>query len=134
MESVSEEKKQKRNQILIAIGKSIGIGFLQGAISSGMGVLLNLINIWSVFGILAIWLIFGWFSSYIIRVNTLEIIVTVISGSLISLLIFWIANFEIWFIPIIIGLSLLFWIISFISKVFLFPPSYLKKSEKDEKN
>ena len=134
MESVKEEKKQKRNQILIAIGKSVGIGFLQGAISSGMGVLLNLINIWSVFGILAIWLIFGWLSSFIIRVNTLEIIVTILSGCIISLLIFWVANMELWFIPIIIGLSLLFWIISFITKVFLFPPSYLKKNEKKDHN
>ncbi|HUU77697.1 MAG TPA: hypothetical protein VMX55_05085 [candidate division Zixibacteria bacterium] len=129
MDSITTEKKKHRTQRLISFSKALGIGLVQGAIGSGIGILLLLINLWSLFGVLVIWLIFGWFTSYLIKINSLEIIVTIVSASVISLFIYWIAKLELWFIPIIVGLSLLFWMISFTTKIFLFPPKNLKKAE-----
>lgn len=118
---MSDERKEKTKAILIAISKSIGIGIVEGGISSGIAILLLMINYWAAFGVFAIWLMFGWFSTYFIRVNTLEIIVTMLSGGAISFLIYYFASIEYWFISIVIGLSILFWIISFVTKIFIFP-------------
>ncbi|NHJ03928.1 MAG: hypothetical protein EAX90_03840 [Candidatus Heimdallarchaeota archaeon] len=134
MDSINTEKKKRRSQKLISFSKAFGIGLVQGAICSGIGVLLLLINLWSLFGVLVVWLIFGWFSSYLIKINSLEIIVTITSASLISLFIYWIAKLDLWFIPIIVGLSLLFWMISFITKIFLFPLKNMQKIDDFESN
>ena len=125
-----KEKRKKRKERLIALGKAVGIGIVQGGISTGLAIIPALISVISnyfIFGVLFIWLVLGWFSTYLIRLNTLEILATLISGGIVSLVIYYFAHVSIWFISLIIGLSMLFWVISFITKIFIFPPSYLLK-------
>ena len=125
-----EDKRKKRKERLIALGKAVGIGIVQGGISTGLAIIPALISVISnyfIFGVLFIWLVLGWFSTYLIRLNTLEILATLISGGIVSLVIYYFAHVSFWFISLIIGLSMLFWVISFITKIFIFPPSYLQK-------
>jgi len=134
--NASDEKRTNRKRRLIAAAKACGIGIVQGGISTGVAILpvvISTINDNYVFGVLIIWLVFGWFSTYIINLNTLEILVTIISGSVISLIIYYFANVHWWVISLIIGMSMLFWIISFITKIFIFPPKYLQKKEEETK-
>ena len=130
-----EEKRKKRKERIIAAGKAIGIGIVQGGISTGLAIIPALVSVISdyfIFGVLFIWLILGWFSTYLIRLNTLEILVTLITGGIVSFLIYYFVHVSLWFISLIIGLSMLFWILSFITKVFIFPPSYLQKQNESD--
>jgi len=134
--NTSEEKRNNRKKRLVAAAKAFGIGIVQGGLSTGMAILpvvISTINENLVFGVLIIWLVFGWFSTYLINLNTLEILITIISGSIISLIIYYFVNVHWWIIALIIGMSMLFWVISFITKIFIFPPKYLQKNGKENK-
>ena len=133
-----EEKKEQRKKKLFAASKALGIGLVEGALCSGIAiipVLVPVIEDYFIFVGLIIWLVFGWFSTYLIQLNTMEILVTIISSGLISLVIFYVVHIHWVYISIMVGLSMLFWIISFVTKIFIFPPKYLQKSvEAQEKN
>ncbi len=132
----SNEKENTRKKRFVAAAKACGIGLIEGGICTGIAIIPTVISSMNdnlVFGALIIWLIVGWFSTYFIGLNTLEILVTVISGGVFSLLIFYFANVHWWIISLIIGMSMLFWIISFITKMFIFPPKHLQKNEDEYK-
>ena len=114
-------KKQKFIKDLKAFLKSIGIGVLQGSISAGIAFLMTLINDYALFGVLAIWLIFGWLSTFLIYLRTMEILTVVLSGALSSMLFYYLEKIPIWFSSIIVGLSILIWTISFVTKILLYP-------------
>lgn len=134
--NTSEEKRNTRKKRLVAAAKACGIGIVEGGLSTGIAILpvvISTLNDNYVFGVLIIWLVFGWFSTYFISLNTLEILATIISGSVISLIIYYFVNVHWWIISLIIGMSMLFWVISFITKIFIFPPKHLQKSEEESK-
>lgn len=134
--NTAEEKRNIRKKRLVAAAKACGIGMVQGGLSTGIAILpvvITTINENYIFSVLAIWLVFGWFSTYFISLNTLEILVTIISGSAISVIIYYFANVHLWIISLLIGMSMLFWIISFITKIFIFPSKRLQKSEVENK-
>lgn len=128
---MSEEatKQDIGKKKIIQILKAIGIGVAEGGIITGLAILFALINDFAIFSALVLWLLAGWLSTYFIKVNTLEIVLIPLLGNLISGLIFYFYNVEYWVIAVIFGLSILFWIISFMTKVFLFP----KRQEKEKK-
>lgn len=117
----TSEKKIKRRDTLKQFGKSLGIGILEGGITAGIGYLLLRLNIYTMFSILFIWLIFGWFSSYIINNKSIEILTVLISGNATAGLIYFFVGIELWFLSLIVGLSILFWMISFTTKILLYP-------------
>jgi hypothetical protein len=120
-----DERKKKIRQIF----KAIGIGVAEGVIIAGLTILLMLIHSYAIFASLALWLIAGWVSTYLIKVNTLEIILVSLPGNLITGLIFFLYNVQYWVIAITVGLSILFWTISFMTKVFLLPKAQEKEKE-----
>lgn len=122
---IQDERKKKIVQIL----KALGIGIAEGAIIAGLTILFMLIDDYAIFSALAFWLITGWISTYFIKINTLEIILVSMSGNLVAGLIFFVYNINYGIIAIVFGLSILFWIISFMTKVFLFP----KRQETEKK-
>jgi hypothetical protein len=130
----SAEKKSKAQENLKQFGKSLGIGIIEGGITAGIGYLLLRLNIYTMFCILLIWLVFGWFSSYIIKNKALEILTLVISGNAIAGLIYFLVGIEIWFLSLIIGLSIFFWMISFTTKILLYPAKKTQDEEQELKN
>ena len=88
-----------------------------------------LINQYAIFASLVLWLVAGWISTYFIKVNTLEIILVSLSGNLVSGLIFFVYTVDYWVIALIFGLAILFWTISFMTKVFLLPKAQEKEKE-----
>ena len=123
--SRQEERKKKTLQIF----KALGIGALEGGIISGLTILLMLIHAYVIFASLVLWLIAGWVSTYFVKVKTIEIVLVAMFGSIINGLIFYLYNVEYWIIAVIFGLSILFWIISFMTKVFLLPKTQEKEKE-----
>jgi hypothetical protein len=114
------DKQEKRKQKMIQIFKSLGFGAAEGAIISGVIILfMYLISDFFIFGTLILWLIAGWLSSYFVKVNTIEIILVSVSGSIISGLLFLLYDVSLWIIGLITGLAILFWTISFITTAFL---------------
>ncbi len=122
-------KKQKRIDNLRSFSKAMVIGLAQGGICSLIGILFAMINDYAIFSVLVIWLIFGWFSPYLINLRTLEILALLLGTALISSLVYFLSNFQFWFISMIIGVSVVFWSISFISKILLYP---IKKKNSNE--
>lgn len=120
-----DERKKKIRQIF----KAIGIGVAEGVIIAGLTILLTLIHDYAIFASLVLWLIAGWVSTYLIKVNTLEIILVSLPGNLITGLIFFLYNVQYWVIAATVGLSILFWTISFMTKVFLLPKAQEKEKE-----
>jgi hypothetical protein len=116
----NQEKRAKAIAKLKQFAKSLGLGILEGGISAALGFGLLKLNIYAMFVILLIWLIFGWISTYFISNNALEILTVMISGTIVAGLIYFLADVDIWLFSLIIGLSLLFWIISFTTKILLF--------------
>ncbi|MFW9922452.1 MAG: hypothetical protein ACFFDW_04090 [Candidatus Thorarchaeota archaeon] len=127
-----EEKKQERRKNFLSAGKAIGVGIIEAGICGGLSFLLILIHELAVFGVLAIWLILGWFSTYLIKIRTLEIASTMLSIAVISFIIYFFGKISLWFIPLIIGTAMLFWIISFITKLFVFTSKQEQKEELTE--
>ncbi|MHA1441596.1 MAG: hypothetical protein ACTSPK_07025 [Candidatus Heimdallarchaeota archaeon] len=123
--SRQEERKKKPLQIF----KALGIGIAEGVVITGLTILLMLIHDYAIFASLVLWLVAGWISTYFIKVNTLEIILVSLSGNLVSGLIFFVYNVDYWVIALIFGLAILFWIISFMTKVFLLPKAQEKEKE-----
>jgi hypothetical protein len=113
-----DKRKFKKLESIIFV---VGIGAIQGGICGIIGLLFSLINEFAIFSIVIIWLVFGWFSTYIIKIRTLEILAVIISGSTVSFLILYFSSISLWLIPIIIGVSMVFWGISFVTKIILFP-------------
>ncbi|MBK5112516.1 MAG: hypothetical protein KGD59_01530 [Candidatus Heimdallarchaeota archaeon] len=130
----TSEKKSKAQVKLKQIGKSLGIGIIEGGITAGIGYLLLRLHVYTMFSILLIWLIFGWFSSYIINNNALEILTVMISGNVTAGLIYFFVGIEIWFLSLIIGLSILFWMISFTTKILLYPTKKTQDEVKELEN
>ena len=120
-----DERKKKIRQIF----KAIGIGVAEGVIIAGLTILLMLIHSYAIFASLVLWLIAGWVSTYLIKVNTLEIILVSLPGNLITGLIFFLYNVQYWVIAVTVGLSILFWTISFTTKVILLPKTQEKEKE-----
>ncbi|NHJ33252.1 MAG: hypothetical protein FK732_10335 [Asgard group archaeon] len=117
----NHKERSKAKAKFIQIAKSFGIGLVEGAITAGIGYGLLRLNIYTMFCILLIWLFFGWVSTYIIGNNVTEIIIVMISGNVVAGLIYFFVGLAIWFLSLIIGLSILFWMISFTTKILLFP-------------
>ncbi|HUT81792.1 MAG TPA: hypothetical protein VMZ29_11370 [Candidatus Bathyarchaeia archaeon] len=124
--SDKQSKKQKRIENLKSFSKALGLGVVQGGICSLIGILLVMLNYYAIFSVLAIWLIFGWFSSYMISLRTLEILTVLLTSAITSGLVYFLSNIQFWFISVLLGISIIFWSISFISKILLYP---IKKSQ-----
>ena len=129
MSEVAPNKQDEIKKKLLQILKALEIGVAEGTIITGLTILLTLIDEWIIFIALGFWLIAGWVSTYFIKVNTLEIVLVSISGNLIAGLIFYFYTVDYWIIAIIFGLSILFWTISFMTKVFLLPKAEEKEKE-----
>lgn len=115
------DKSLKTKAKLKLFAKSLGLGIIEGGITAGIGFVLLKLNVYAMFGIFFLWLIFGWFSTYLINNTALEIITVMISGNVVAGVIYYFVAISIWLLSIIIGLSILFWIISFTTKILLFP-------------
>lgn len=113
-------KNNKKIKILESIIVVIGIGLIQGCICGITGLLLAMINDYAIFGVVIIWLILGWFTTYIIKIRTREILTVIISGKVVFFLVLYISGIRVWFISMIIGISILFWGISLVTKLMLF--------------
>ncbi|MGC9778654.1 MAG: hypothetical protein HZR80_05375 [Candidatus Heimdallarchaeota archaeon] len=131
-EKNSLDKKKQFQEKLKSFTKAFGIGLLEGSIAAGLGWSLLKINIYAMFGVFAIWLVFGWFSTYIIQIKTIEILTLVITASIVSGLIYYFTDIQLWFISLLVGLAILFWTISFTTKIFLYTP--IKNVEKQPKS
>ncbi|MHA1879241.1 MAG: hypothetical protein ACTSYG_02495 [Candidatus Heimdallarchaeota archaeon] len=129
-DSTTSSKQKKSFEKFRLFLRSLAIGLLEGALSGLIAYLLTLIHFYAFFGIFFIWFIFGWGSTFIIKTRTLEILTVVLSASLLALLLYYFEGIPIWFSLPVGGLSLLIWIISFISRIFLFPK---KSTEQDLK-
>ncbi|MHA1220487.1 MAG: hypothetical protein ACTSQB_02010 [Candidatus Heimdallarchaeota archaeon] len=133
MNSIEKSSRRQRFlQNLKAFFQAFGIGIVQGVIASLIGILLMLINGYAIFGVLVIWLIFGWVSSYIIKLRALEITTILLSSALCSGLVYYLSNLEWWFIFLILGISLFFWSISFITKIMIYPPKKITADTQKE--
>ncbi len=119
-ENTPEENSKAKNKLKL-FAKSLGLGIIEGGITAGIGFALLKLNVYAMFGILFLWLIFGWFSTYLISNNALEILTVMISGNVVASVIYYFGGISIWLFSILIGLSILFWIISFTTKILLFP-------------
>lgn len=130
MNNSQEEKKQSNlKEKIKQIAKALLIGTIESGLAAGLVFLLALANDWATFAVFALWLVMGWFTTNFIQINTLEIVSTMVSIVLISFLIYFFGGITFWFIPILIGLSILFWVISFVTKLFLYPD----RGKSDEK-
>ncbi|NHJ47850.1 MAG: hypothetical protein FK733_08690 [Asgard group archaeon] len=116
---MSDDSSRKKK--FIEIMKAIAQGAFQGGICAGIGILLSLINPYAIFAVVAIWLILGWLTPYLIKTRALEILVVILSGSIISFIIYYFSGLQLWLIPLLIGVSILFWTISLTTKIILFP-------------
>jgi len=125
-----DSKKERRKKKSLQILKALGFGFVEGGVIAGLTILLMLIHQYAIFASLALWLIAGWLSTYLIKVNSLEIILVSLSGNLIAGLIYYLYTIKFWVIAVIFGVSILFWTISFTTKIFLMPKP--KENEKEE--
>lgn len=119
-ENIPEENSKAKIKFKL-FAKSLGLGIIEGGITAGIGFSLLKLNVYAMFGILFLWLIFGWFSTYLISNNALEILTVMISGNVVAGVIYYFGGISIWLFSILIGLSILFWIISFTTKILLFP-------------
>ncbi len=114
------EESSKAKPKLKLFAKSLGLGIIEGGITAGIGFALLKLNVYAMIGILLLWLIFGWFSTYLIGNNAMEIITVMISGNVVAGVIYYFVGISIWVLSILIGLSILFWVISFTTKILLF--------------
>ena len=114
------EESSKAKPKLKVFAKSLGLGIIEGGITAGIGFALLKLNVYAMIGILLLWLIFGWFSTYLIGKNAMEIITVMISGNVVAGVIYYFVGISIWVLSILIGLSILFWVISFTTKILLF--------------
>ena len=114
------EESSKAKPKLKLFAKSLGLGIIEGGITAGIGFALLKLNVYAMIGILLLWLIFGWFSTYLIGKNAMEIITVMISGNVVAGVIYYFVGISIWVLSILIGLSILFWVISFTTKILLF--------------
>ncbi|MBN1328891.1 MAG: hypothetical protein JXA54_05400 [Candidatus Heimdallarchaeota archaeon] len=130
--SNKQSKKQKRVENFASFSKAVGLGLAQGGICSLLGILLMMINDYVIFSVLAIWLIFGWFSSYLISIRTLEIVTLLLTNAFISSLVYYLSNIQFWFISVLTGISIIFWSISFTSKILLYPAKRSHDQLEDE--
>ncbi|MCE7745960.1 MAG: hypothetical protein GPJ52_12580 [Candidatus Heimdallarchaeota archaeon] len=119
-ENTPEESSKAKTKLKL-FAKSIGLGIIEGGITAGLGFALLGLNAYAMIGILLLWLVFGWFSTYLINNNAMEIITVMISGNIVAGLIYYFTEISIWLISILVGLSILFWMISFTTKILLFP-------------
>ncbi|MHA1531132.1 MAG: hypothetical protein ACTSUW_05655 [Candidatus Heimdallarchaeota archaeon] len=119
-ENTPEESSKAKTKLKL-FAKSLGLGIIEGGITAGLGFALLGLNAYAMIGILLLWLVFGWFSTYLINNNTMEIITVMISGNIVAGLIYYFTEISIWLISILVGLSILFWMISFTTKILLFP-------------
>ncbi|NHJ85072.1 MAG: hypothetical protein FK734_06395 [Asgard group archaeon] len=101
--------------------KSIGLGIIEGGIAAGLAILLLMVNFYVGLVVLVVWLIFGWISTYIIKLRTIEILPVILSGGIVSALILYFVSTPIWQITILAGMSILFWSVSFTTKILIFP-------------
>ncbi|NHK30158.1 MAG: hypothetical protein FK730_02315 [Asgard group archaeon] len=125
-------KNKEKFKTLKSIVIVIVIGVIQGGICGIIGLLLSMINDYAIFSIVILWLIFGWFTTYIIKIQTLEILTVIVSGNITSFLVLYFSGIRIWVILIIIGVSMLFWGISFVTKLMLFPRITTNEALKDD--
>ena len=123
-ENTPEESSKAKTKLKL-FAKSIGLGIIEGGITAGLGFALLGLNAYAMIGILLLWLVFGWFSTYLINNNAMEIITVMISGNIVAGLIYYFTEISIWLLSILVGLSILFWMISFITKILLFPSKKL---------
>ncbi|NPE07020.1 MAG: hypothetical protein GNW80_01955 [Asgard group archaeon] len=126
VENTPEESSKAKAKLKL-FAKSLGLGIIEGGITAGLGYALLRLNVYAMFGILLLWLIFGWFSTYLISNNAMEIITTMISGNVVAGVIYYFVGISIWLLSILIGLSILFWMISFTTKILLFPSKKLQE-------
>ncbi len=119
-ENTPEESSKAKTKLKL-FAKSIGLGIIEGGITAGLGFALLGLNAYAMIGILLLWLVFGWFSTYLINNNAMEIITVMISGNIVAGLIYYFTEISIWLLSILVGLSILFWMISFTTKILLFP-------------
>ncbi len=117
----SPSKKAHREVILLSLIKSIGLGIIEGGIAAGLAILLLMVNFYVGLVVLVVWLIFGWISTYIIKLRTIEILPVILSGGIVSALILYFVSTPIWQITILAGMSILFWSVSFTTKILIFP-------------
>jgi len=130
VENTPEESSEAKAKLKL-FAKSLGLGIIEGGITAGLGYALLRLNVYAMFGILLLWLIFGWFSTYLISNNTMEIITVMISGNVVAGVIYYFVGISIWLLSILIGLSILFWMISFTTKILLYPS---KKSQEENQS
>jgi hypothetical protein len=78
-------------------------------------------NEYAIFGVVAIWFVLGWLTAYLVRIRALEFLTIIITGSIVSILFYYFSGIELWFITLITGVSILFWTISLVTKLILFP-------------
>lgn len=119
-ENTPEESSKTKTKLKL-FAKSLGLGIIEGGITAGLGFALLRLNAYAMIGILFLWLVFGWFSTYLINNNAMEIITVMISGNIVAGIIYYFAEISIWLLSILVGLSILFWMISFTTKILLFP-------------
>ena len=105
-ENTPEENSKAKTKLKL-FAKSLGLGIIEGGITAGIGYALLRLS--------------GWFSTYLISNNALEIITVMISGNVVAGVIYYFVEISIWLFSILIGLSILFWMISFTTKILLFP-------------
>ena len=130
----SSIKKTQSKEKLKSFAKALSLGILEGCLSVGLGWGLLKINIYAIFGIFIVWLVFGWFSTFIIEIKALEILTLIISASIVSGLIYYLTNLEIWLISLLVGLAIFFWSISFTSKIFLYPQEKMNNDVTENDN
>ena len=129
---VENQKRKKRKENFLSFLKALGVGVVEGGIIGGIGILIIQFNALALFSTVAIWLIFGWFSEYFIKQRTLEILTLLISSNIFAATILFIGRVQIWFLSILIGISIISWIIGYTTKIFVFPRKSLEKDQDNE--
>lgn len=130
----TDKENEKNQQFLEKVKqfvKGLGLGLFEGGVIAGMVLLLILGNVYAVFGVILIWLVFGWCSSYLIRNVPFEIIVVLLSTALSSGVILYFGGITLWFISMITGLGVISWAISYTTKTLLYPAKESSVKEKE---
>ncbi|MEA2070849.1 MAG: hypothetical protein U9O98_06105 [Asgard group archaeon] len=114
---------------LLGIAIAIFSGILEGAISGGMVNLFLLFHDLITLSIVVIWIVYGFLARYYLRIKTIDLLLHIIFASFTSAVIYYFSSIYIWYLLMLSGISVLFWAISLISSLLLFPlgSSYYKK-------
>lgn len=121
-----KNQKEKTKALLLRVARALFVGLIEGGVSAGITFLIVKINYLAVLSVVIIWLVFGWLSTYLIEIDTLQILLQLLSACALSAGILYLVKMRLWLISLIIGLSAISWSIGYITKILIFP----KKAQK----